>query len=526
VERSGNLSQVDRRSIEGRYRELNAQWDEAIEIYRDLWGVFQDEPNYGLELASVQTSAGKGQDALSTLKKLASLPEVGDDPRVDLARAFAAESLSDVRLQQSAAAAAAEKASNLGSRYLAAQAFWQDCSALYALGELEKATVACRQSSVMAPFALLIEARAKTVEARILAAQGKTTEALEMHQQALETARKIGSEKDAIGALMNLANIQASGGHISESQAKEREAVEIARKIGDKQQLLGLENDLASDFQTQGDYKQARRLFEDSLKNAKEIGDQDGICTALQNLGALSLQTGNLSLAESEVREGLAISESAHLQSKTAFGLSNLGDTRMATGNFAEARKNYESGLKLFTEIGDQQSVASAKLSLAKLSLEEGKAAEAETMARQAFQEFQAGKLTDNEADALNTLVRALLSEGKASAAQGEIESATKIDIHDEVIRISLAITGARLKARSGNIEGARKDLEAQLAKTKEKNLLGLQFEVRLALAEINSSANSKANGTFLTALQQDAKNSGFLAVAAKAERLKTSPVR
>jgi class 3 adenylate cyclase/tetratricopeptide (TPR) repeat protein len=523
VDRSGNLSQVDRRSIEGRYRELNAQWDEAIEIYRDLWGVFQDEPNFGLELARVQTSAGKGQDALGTLQKLTSQPEMSDDPRIDLARAFAAESLSDVKQQQSAAAGAAEKASSLGSRYLAAQAYWQDCSALYALGDLEKAMAACQKSTAMAPFAMVIEARTKTVEARIMVAQGRTTEALEMHQQALDIARKIGSEKDAIGALMNLANIQAGAGQITESQAKEREAIEIARKIGDKQQLLGLENDLASDFQMQGDYKQARKLFEDSLKNAKEIGDQDGTCTALQNLGALSLLIGDLAFAESEVRQGLAISESAHLQSKTAFGLNNLGDIQMVKGNFAEARKNYESGLKLFMEVGDQPSITSTRLSLAKLALEEGRVTEAETMARQAFQEFQAGKLIDNEVDAQITLAQALISKGNVTAAQAEMESAAKMDIHDEVIKILRAIAEARLKAQTGNIERAGQLLDAQLAKTKEKNLVSLEFEVRLAVAELNARADSKSNGTLLTTLQSDAKNSGFLLVASKVERLKTS---
>jgi class 3 adenylate cyclase/TolB-like protein len=123
VELSVRLSQQDRRSIEGRYRELTSEWDKAIEIYRSLWGVFQDEPNYALELAKVQTAAGKGKDALATLADLQNRPQMGDDPRIDLARAFAAESLSHVKQQQSAAAAAAEKASRLGSRYLAAQAY-------------------------------------------------------------------------------------------------------------------------------------------------------------------------------------------------------------------------------------------------------------------------------------------------------------------------------------------------------------------------------------------------------------------
>ena len=524
VELSGNLSQVDQRSIEGQYRELTSEWDKAIEIYHSLWGVFQDEPNYALELAKAQTSAGKGQDALVTLAELQRRPEMKDDPRIDLARALAAESLSDVKSQQSAAAAAAEKAAGLGSRYLAAQAYWQECVAFQALGDLQKAMMACQQSAASAPFALEIEARTKSVQASILLAQGQTAEALEMRRQALETARKIGSQKDVIGALMNLANLQATEGQTAPAEKNEREAIEIAHEIGDKRQLLGLENNLASDLNTEGDYQQAKRLFEDSLTTARDIGDQGGISTALQNLGALSLQLGDLTLAEKDVQEALNASQDAHLRSMTASGFDNLGDIELVKGNFAEARKNYENALKLFTEAGDQPDIASTRLSLAKLALEDGKVTEAESLARQAIQEFQTDKLADNEADARNTLARCLVSGGKLTDAQSEIVRAEKIAVQDRAIRISLAITGARIKARNGKIEEAQGDLNSQLKEAKARNLVGLQFEARLALAEIENASDLKSKGAQLAALKQDAKNSGYLLVAGKAERLKTSP--
>jgi class 3 adenylate cyclase/tetratricopeptide (TPR) repeat protein len=524
VELSRNLSQVDQRSIEGRYRELTSEWDKAIEIYHSLWGVFQDEPNYALELAKAQTAAGKGQDAMATLAELQRVPEMKDDPRIDLARAFAAESLSDVKLQQSAAAAAAERASALGSRYLAAQAYWQECVAFHGLGDLQKAMLACQQSAAAAPFALEIEARTKSMQARILVAQGQTAEAQEMFRQVLETAGKIGSQKDVIGALMNLANLQATEGQTAQAEKNEREAIEIAKQIGDKRQLLDLENDLASDLNTEGDYQRARGLFEDSLTTARDIGDQGGISAALQNLGAQSLQMGELTLAEKNVREALKASQDAHLQDMTASGLNTLGDIELVKGNFAEARKNYESGLQLFTVAGDQPDIASTRLSLSKLALEEGKFSEAESLARQAIQEFRTDKLTDNEADARNTLARCLISEGKLTDAQGEIESAGKIAVQDFAIRISLAITAARIKARNGKIEEAQRDLNSQLKEAKARNLVGLQFEIRLALAENAAPADLKSKGALLAALDQDARNSGYLLVAGKAERFKTSP--
>jgi class 3 adenylate cyclase/tetratricopeptide (TPR) repeat protein len=520
VELSVRLSQQDRRSIEGRYRELTSEWDKAIEIYRSLWGVFQDEPNYALELAKVQTAAGKGKDALATLADLQNRPQMGDDPRIDLARAFAAESLSDVKQQQSAAAAAAEKASRLGSRYLAAQAYWQQCNALRGLGELQQAMIACQQSAAAAPFALEIEARTKTVQASIVLAQGQVAEALEMRRQILDTARKIGSQKDVIGALMNIANIQATQGHPAEAVKSEKEAIAIAREIGDKQQLLGLENNLGSDLQTEGDYKQAKELFEDSLKTARDIGDQAGIATALQSLGALALQTGDPALAELQVRQALATSQDARLQNLTASLYNSLGDVESVKENFAEAHKNYERGLRIFTDAGDQPSIAAANLSLSKLALEEGRASDAEGMARQAIQGFQASRMPDNEADARSTLARSLILQGKLADAQREIEAGAKLGAQDRIVRISLALTGARLKGRTGRQAEARQDLDSLLKEAKEKNLVGLQLEIRLALAELDSLGDSKGKNSSATTLGQDARKSGYLLVASKAERL------
>ena len=526
VDFSGNLSQVDQRSIEGRYRELTSEWDKAIEIYHSLWGVFQDEPDYALELAKVQTAAGKGQDALATLAELQRLPQMADDPRIDLARAFAAESLSNVKLQQSAAASGAEKASRLGSRYLAAQAYWQECIALNALGELDKAAVACQQSAAAAPFALEIEARTKTVQASILVAQGHVAEALEMRRQALDTAHKIGSQKDVIGALLNLANLQATEGQTSEAVENERDAIEVAHEIGDKRQLVGLENNLASDLETEGDYLQAKGLFEDSLKTAQEIGDQGGISTALQNLGALSLQMGDLALAEKNVRQSLSTSQDAHLPSITAFAFNYLGDIELAEGNFTEARKSYESALKLFSDAGDRPNIAGTRLSLAKLVLEEGKITEAEALSRQAIQEFQAEKLADSEADARGTLARSLILDGGLADAQQEVDVAEKLGAQDRMVRISLAITSARLKARAGKLKEARQDLDSQLKETNERNLVALQYEIRLALAEIEAPSDSKSKGQLLAALEHDARNSGYSLVATKASHLQKSQSR
>src|SRR5437870_3734833 len=108
---SANLSREERLWVEGRYRETTKEWDKAIEIYRTLFGFFSDNLDYGLRLVDVQTSAGKGQNALATMEALRKLPPpASDDPRIDLEEALAAASLGDYKREQAVVAKAAEDA--------------------------------------------------------------------------------------------------------------------------------------------------------------------------------------------------------------------------------------------------------------------------------------------------------------------------------------------------------------------------------------------------------------------------------
>jgi eukaryotic-like serine/threonine-protein kinase len=522
VNLSEGLSQLDRRSIEGHFRKMTADWDKAIEIYRSLWGVYDDNPDYALELASVQTAAGKGRDALATLLQLQARPELRDDPRIDLAEAFAAESLSDIKLQQRSAARAAQEANARGARLLEAQAHWQNCAALLDLGNLGDAQAACEQGRQSADYAggQQVKARILTVLATIMKNEGHESQAMELRQEALRIVRQIGSRKDIIGALMNVADLQAVEGNVAGAQKNEKEAITIAREIGDKQQLVGLENNLASDLNTQGDTEQAKAFYEDALKTARESGDRGGIATTLQNLGTLSLQRGDLAVAEKEVREALATSQSARLQSITAAAFSNLGDIEMVQGKVAEAHTDYAQASKLFKEIEDHSNIAGMQLSLAKLALEDDKNAESESLVREAIKEFQAEKLTDTEADARNTLARSLLAQGKIAEAQEEIASAARLGAQDRTIKISIAVTAARLEARNGKTSEAQEELDMRLAESKRAKLMGSQFDVRLASAEIRAESDPKSAAASLRDLDHDAKASGYLLVAAKAENL------
>jgi class 3 adenylate cyclase/tetratricopeptide (TPR) repeat protein len=517
VELSAKLSEVDRRTIEARYRELNYEWDKAIEIYHDLWGVFSDEPSYALDLAKVQTAAGKGKDALATLADLERLPNMADDPRINLARAFAAESLSDVKLQQGAAAAAAEKATALGARYLAAQAYWQQCTALYFLGELDKAMTACQQSAAAAPFALEIEARTKTVEASILLAEGHAAEALEMRRQALDTARKIGSQKDIIGALDNLANLVYMNGDTKAARDDFNEAFRLAQAIGDQQQLLQLENDYAGDLYGYGDFAGAEELYRKSLATAQEIQDQERLAMARQNLGLVLMLRGDLVGAKQQIQQAIVVQRPAGLQSDLASSLNTLGDLLLIQNDLSGARNNYEESLRISTDLHATPGIASSRSSLAELALAEGKPIDAEALAIQAADSFQDQKFVDPAVGALNTLARAYLAQGKIAGAQSAVDRALELNSQDRATQLSLQVTAARLKARAGDAAGAKRDLDGCLNEARKLMLVGIALESSLAEAEIIATSSPKSALTQLELLQVEANSKGYLRLASEA---------
>jgi hypothetical protein len=98
------------------------------------------------------------------------------------------------------------------------------------------------------------------------------------------------------------------------------------------------------------------------------------------------------------------------------------------------------------------------------------------------------------------------------------MEAIETLDVQDRLIKISIAITAARLKARTGKTAEAEQDLDSVLAEASSLMLIGWEFESRLARTEIQATNARSQNVSLLRALEEDARNSGYLLVAKKTE--------
>ena len=278
-------------SIEASFGKMNAQWDRAIEIYRSLWTIYSGRN--GLCPRSLRTSKPRRERERTLLprsklsgaapRRLPATHGLTWRKRWLLLLSRISNASRRPRL------AAREKASRLGARLLAAQAYWQDCSALLSQGDQKGAEAACMQASQAANSSAgrQVQARSATVLANIRVLQGRNSEALELRRQALGTAREIGSRKDIIGALINLANLQRSQGQLDDAAGNYEEAVQLARDTDDKPQLVRAQLGKGTVLYQKADYANAAQTWEHARQSATELGDKRNVANTSINLAAL-----------------------------------------------------------------------------------------------------------------------------------------------------------------------------------------------------------------------------------------------
>ncbi len=519
---SHQLPREDKLSIEAGYCENNHNWDKAVEIYQSLWTFFPDNLDYGLRLASSQVSAGRGQDALSTLQTLRQLPAPSrDDPRIDLAEATAAGALSDFKHEHTAIVRALDKARHEGSQFMTAQALMEECWADLNLGELEEAKASGQQAKLILSAAKdgRGEARSLTCIANALADQGKLTEAKGMHQQALALAKKIGAQKDIAGALINLGNLEAQD-NLRESTANYREALAVANAVSDTADVLSARNNIAANMIVSGQLEEATTMLQGALQSARELGDESSVVVAQVNLGTIGVTLGNFADSRKYLADALAKSKQLDLKSNVASALAGLGDLEMAQDNLDSANEYYRESLDIRTQIGEQGGIANSRFSLANLALEKGDPKTAVGFASQAIEEFHNEQSADQEAMARAVLLQALLASGELTAALSEEANVRKLRIQDKSGEMAVEVAEARLTAAKGSRENAIRQLQEVADRAKELRLPASEYDAQLAKLELEIKGHSAAAHPELERLEQEAQAGGFKLVARKSRTL------
>ena len=560
---STGLPREERLFVEGRYYETIGSRDKTTDIYRALYGFFPDSVDYGLRLAAAQTDSGKAKEALATLDELRKLPSpAADDPRIDLEEANAASAISDFERQRAAAARAAQRGIANGSRILVARARVQEGRALGEMGQQEQAKVALQEARRIYVEAghRRGEALAISALAAVIGRLGDWENARRLHEESLAISRKIGSMIGIASSLNSLAVILKQKGDYEGAKKLYREALALRREIGDRSTLAAPMNNLANALLEQGELPEAKELYTESLAIARESGEKRAIARAVHNLalvmyfqgdlnGARALNQESISIrreindvsglgmarhsvaevlidqgelvaAKQAEEEALAIKRKTGEKRGIAYALFGLGKIALASGDLAAAARLHQEALAMRVELKAKNTEAESRLALAEISLEEGRYPQAYTLARQAAEEFHREKAVHTELQAQSLMALTRVAQRRVADAQRLMDNMKpqikKLEYRG--IRIGCDIAAARVAAAAGKREDSTKALEALLLEATQVGFLGMQFDIRLVLGDIEKRSGETRRGEArLVALEREATAKGFGLIARKA---------
>jgi eukaryotic-like serine/threonine-protein kinase len=523
---SENLSKEDRLWIEGHYRQITTQErDKALEISRTLFDLHPDNLEYGLRLAERQMGSGKWQEALTTVELLRKFPAPDrDDPRIDLNEAFAAGyGLSSWQRAEDAIQRAIKKGNESGARLIVAAALDSEAALYRMQDKMDQALAAWEQARDIYAEVGDADSRASDVNniANLLSERGDLAGAEKMYREARDIHVKMGNEGALWDDLINLASDDLGQGNFKDAMESYQQALAISRKRESKFQEVFPLQGIGETLMRQGDPRGARQFYEKSLDVCREEKNSEILFPCLLNLAQVAADQGDLLRAQSLLQENLELSGKSERKEVVTYALASFAGLLIKKAQLREARAKDEQALSIHTQLGEASGVAWDRLGLASISLEEGRPAEAEAAAREAIEAFRKQKSVDAQARAHTLLARALLAEGKLKEASTEIDQAKALweKTRDFDQHFDIGMVSARILAQSNDPAEAEKQLNLLLDESTRDGLVSYQFEIRLALGEIEMKSGKTATGTSrLKSLEKDATAKGFLLIAHKAK--------
>jgi class 3 adenylate cyclase/Tfp pilus assembly protein PilF/TolB-like protein len=521
---SGNLSKEDRLWIEGHYRATIHERKKALEIGRTLFDLHPDNLEYGLRFAERQIGSDKSQEALATLDALRKLPAPErDDPRIDLNEGDAASGISNWPMVQAAYQRALKKGTDSGARLIVAAAIQREAWEYARQSKPDQAMAFLEQAADI--YAGVgdrgSQASVLTSVAGLFYDRGDIARAEKMYREARDIHAQIGNDNALCWDLISLAHARMRQGNPKDAMDSFQQALAVSRKAEDTGvELISLQG-IGDTLARQGDPRGARQFYEKSLEEYRGSKDPLHLDFCLCTVAVRLVAQGELPRAEGLLQENLELSRTSEDKGNLADALGHLAYLLALKSQLAEARAKYEQALSIDTELGRSADISWHRLDLADLSLEEGRPAETEATAREVVDAFRKQKSLDAEADAHTLLAHALLMEGKLKEATTEIDQAKTLweKSRDFDQHFDIGIVSARILAQTHDPAEAEKQLNVLLDESTRDGLVSYQFEIRLALGEIEMKSGKTASGVArLKSLERDATAKGFLLIAHKAK--------
>jgi DNA-binding winged helix-turn-helix (wHTH) protein/tetratricopeptide (TPR) repeat protein len=520
---SGHSNRRDQLLVEGHYRELNRELPAAIEIYRTLWNFFPDDLEYGLRLAAVQSESDRGKDALLAVRRLHNLPAPENrDPRIDLAEAKAAESISDFARTLQATSAAATKAEAQGSRLILAEALRQQGYVYERLGRPADAIAAFERARTLWAAAGNQYGVASALHMIALAQyyRGDFQAASQSFEGALQVFRRIGAQEGVASCSHNYSMLLHDQGKLQKAKEYLDTAFRIQRSLSDERGVAADLDDIGNVLLGMGDLSGAARVKQQSVQAFHHLDNRMGEAIALTNLGEVLFAQGELSAANQKFQESLALKQQIGYKAGLGYCWMDLANLMLARDRLGEARTLTLQAIALRQQLSNEFDTAVSRLQLAQIALEQGNAAEAESLARSAAVVFDKRKAADSGAISYAVLSRALLAQDKTKEAQAASDQAMALSRHggDREGGFQALLAAAAVKAVQGRTAESEQLLKTLYSQASRSGYVPYELESRLRLGELELKSGGKNGRQQLADLQRDAQTRGFLLIARQAQ--------
>jgi tetratricopeptide (TPR) repeat protein len=183
---------------------------------------------------------------------------------------------------------------------------------------------------------------------------GKSHEALEYYQQALEINRKLGYEQGFAHNLNNIGNLYNELGEYDEALRCQEEALEISKKFKDEQAIANSLTNIGIIYTDSGKPEEALKLFQEALEINKKNKYQEGMANVFNNIGLAYSKLRETDQAINYYQKALKINKNIGYKEGVATNLGNIGLVYITLGKSEEALKYYQEALEVFIHMNAQ----------------------------------------------------------------------------------------------------------------------------------------------------------------------------